>query len=123
MSGIFPILTIVLNFAVVPREYRDLEHSMAFLNKYRPLLASFVLLVIVVLSGFSFPVGFAAQPPQTGTAVSPTAMLIPNTGGNQVVAVSGDNSGLGWIVWVILGIAIIALIAALVSRGSSQNDV
>lgn len=94
---------------------------MIFFNKYRSLLASFILLAVVILGGLSSSPGFAAQPAQTETAVAPTAMLIPNTGGNQVVAAPGDL-GFGWIIWVILGIAVIALIAALASRGSSPRD-
>lgn len=69
------------------------------------------------LIGWIIPVQ-AAMPALQTTPMAIGTPAIPNTGANP----PSTSLGLGWIVWVILGIAIIALIVALATRSSSTTE-
>jgi hypothetical protein len=69
-------------------------------------------------NGAAYSQGLALQeePPVDPPVVEPTIVIVPDTGGNQT-NIFIDN----WIIWVILGAVIIALLAALVARGGSTT--
>jgi hypothetical protein len=69
-------------------------------------------------NGAAYSQGLALQeePPVDPPVVEPTVVIVPDTGGDQT-NIFIDN----WIIWVILGAVIIALLAALVARGSSTT--
>lgn len=82
------------------------------------LFGIFILTFLSLLAGISFPSN-AAAPHLAGTpspGVGATA-IVPNTGNQNANAV-----GIGWIIWAILGIAIIALIIALASSRTTHSD-
>ncbi len=89
-------------------------------NKLRSTFFALALLLITLFTGvLLIPVQAAATFQGTPVPmVTAATAVIPNTGGNTATPVS-----LGWIAWIILGIAIIALIFALVTRSSSNMDI
>ena len=78
--------------------------------------------VFIGAFGFAVIPGFAAQPalPMQGTQVAPPPS------GTQAVPVTGTTTNGGtvsWIVWVIIGIAIVALLVALLARGGGTTNI
>jgi hypothetical protein len=88
----------------------------------RALPVGLIVGVIVFTFAFVFAVtpGLAAQPAihAQATVVPPVSVtaVIPNTGSNNTVVNNGP-AGVSWIVWVIIGVAIIVLLIALLARG------
>ncbi len=86
------------------------------------LLLSVMALMVFGVAAMAFssvqaagPSGIALQTtPMPGDNLSPTG--IPNTG-----TVAATPGGLGWVIWAILGISVLALIVALATR-SYRND-
>ncbi len=91
------------------------------MNRHKARILVFGLILFALafsLGGWIIPAEAAGPARQMMTPMPTGTAMIPNTGANP----ANTGLGLGWIVWVILGIAIIALIVALATRSSSTTE-
>ena len=84
------------------------------LFKYMSAAAIMVFVALLALSTMSVPVqaSGALQITPEATVIVPT-VVIPNTGGQSAEPATIFSS---WIFWVIVGMVLVALVVALVSR-------
>jgi predicted MFS family arabinose efflux permease len=92
------------------------------MNQRKVMIATLAMVIVGIAAlafspvyAYSNGVGIAFQ----GTPLPGDAMStgIPNTGGNVT-----DPAGLSWVIWAILGISVLALLIALVTRGTARRD-
>ena len=92
-------------------------------KRTRKIRFATLAIVIVGIAALAFsPVyayssGISAVFQGTPFPGDPMATGIPNTGGNVT-----DPVGLSWVIWAILGISVLALLIALLTRGTARRD-
>lgn len=80
--------------------------------------------LVLTIAAFAFtPVqafhpGDATAMQTTPLPGDPVATGIPNTGSQ-----ADTTMNLSWVIWAILGISVLALLIALVSRGTTRSDI
>lgn len=90
----------------------------------KTILLGGLALIALAVAAFAFSPVQAFAPGDVGAMQTtplpgdPVVTGIPNTGQD-----AGTTANLSWVIWAILGISLLALLIALLSRGTTRSDV